>query len=538
MEPTLEQQKRRYLDAGLPLPQELQQQVMTVDDLTSDPARALYMPPVAAKDYSAQLDAGLQGILDRYMQPTQAESTQNDLQQRLIASLEKLGTQTQRRQELEAQQGLPQQRQDLQDVINNLNALATKRASIPLEIQQASEGRGRTAGGTAPLEARDLRQNAIDALRYQAIGQTLQGNIALAEQTVQSALDAEFEPEMTKLTILQQLYAFNKDELERTDKKKSDALNIVLAERERILQIQRADRENVYNIGLKAREFGADNATVQKILNAESPEEAMIMAGSWLRDPQKDLEMQQIIQQMSLNEQEATLRYAQYELDKLQFEEEIAQNNARLQLERERLALAQSEFDMLSAEKWQMQQEEARNEEIKQEQIKDAAVVSAMKIQDDLDTLKNLYSSHGLQIRVGTNRVGRQGSIIGSNPAVMMYEAQGYGQNFAGKIHNLVSGLTLTELQDAKAQGATFGALSDAELYILAQAATAISDWEIEKDGVGTGYWEIDEGSFKREMKTIEKYFNLALERSRRGIITDKEDALLDSVVSQYNTIN
>jgi len=61
----------------------------------------------------------------------------------------------------------------------------------------------------------------------------------------------------------------------------------------------------------------------------------------------------------------------------------------------------------------------------------------------------------------------------------------------------------------AKAQGATFGALSDSELQILSNSATKIESWA-EKDGKGNvvGY-KVSEGTFKKELDRINNFAKL-----------------------------
>jgi len=169
-----------------------------------------------------------------------------------------LGGEAQSRRDLEASTGLDAKRKDLQDVINQLTSLSREKQAIPLKVQEEFAGRGATKGGVAPIETARLRRNTIEALGLSAIGATLQGNIALAEKGIQDALDAEFEPERLKLEQLQQLYAFNKDTLEREDKKRADNLQMVLSERARLLSIQEADKDAIYNLALTAQQAGVD----------------------------------------------------------------------------------------------------------------------------------------------------------------------------------------------------------------------------------------------------------------------------------------
>lgn len=78
-------------------------------------------------------------------------------------------------------------------------------------------------------------------------------------------------------------------------------------------------------------------------------------------------------------------------------------------------------------------------------------------------------------------------------------------QNFIAGVEQLVSGLSLDSLISAKAQGATFGALSDTEMRILASSATRIGTWAKKDDSGKIVGYKIDEQSFKDELDNINK---------------------------------
>lgn len=173
-------------------------------------------------------------------------------------------------------------------------------------------------------------------------------------------------------------------------------------------------------------------------------------------------------------------------------------------------------------------------------------------MQDKIDAVDALKTNAGLSSRVGTNFLSRtpQGKgILGTLGKItagiikapltlgagtfadISASITGAGQNFAGGVHKLVGGLTLQELIAAKARGATFGALSDSELRILANSATAISDWEIkDKDNKGIGIWNIDEASFKKELDTIKTLTQRAIIQTQGGVFSNEESSLLDEL--------
>lgn len=107
----------------------------------------------------------------------------------------------------------------------------------------------------------------------------------------------------------------------------------------------------------------------------------------------------------------------------------------------------------------------------------------------DLKTHKGFDSAVGV---VGLGRIAPPGRI-------------GAKQDFIAGVEQLVSGLSLEALIEAKSRGATFGALSDTEMQILASAATRIGTWKIiNKKGKVKGY-KVSHESMKKELDKINK---------------------------------
>ena len=113
-------------------------------------------------------------------------------------------------------------------------------------------------------------------------------------------------------------------------------------------------------------------------------------------------------------------------------------------------------------------------------------------------------------------------------------ELTGDRQNFIASTEQVRSELTVAKLAQAKGQGVTFGALSDGERGLIANAATKIGTWAIYEDGDREksvlGY-NIDEKSFKQEMDVINYFTKLdAILRGATpeslGIITQPDGTL------------
>lgn len=116
-------------------------------------------------------------------------------------------------------------------------------------------------------------------------------------------------------------------------------------------------------------------------------------------------------------------------------------------------------------------------------------IVAKEKAQIALD----LMDHKGLDSAVGITRLGRTAALWN----------MGKKQDFIASVEQLVNGLSLESLIEAKSRGATFGALSDTEMRILSSSATKIGSWKIyDKTGKTVGY-KVNEKAMKDELAKI-----------------------------------
>lgn len=115
----------------------------------------------------------------------------------------------------------------------------------------------------------------------------------------------------------------------------------------------------------------------------------------------------------------------------------------------------------------------------------------------NIDLIANLIGDKNLGSSVGPNALARFS---------LTNRFTGGKSNFIAGIEQLRSQLNLDTLVKAKAAGATFGALSDQELRVLANAASKIGTWAIkDKNGNVTGY-NASEKDFKTELDKIANF--------------------------------
>lgn len=123
------------------------------------------------------------------------------------------------------------------------------------------------------------------------------------------------------------------------------------------------------------------------------------------------------------------------------------------------------------------------------------------------------------------------GTAIGAVGGAILGGATGYAttdqfsgqaQNFIADVEQLTSKETLDTLINAKAKGATFGALSIPELALLQQSATKINKWAIHVDNDPNkpviGY-NTDEQSFLKELEQVKKLAQKGIAQSGGNIL-------------------
>lgn len=128
----------------------------------------------------------------------------------------------------------------------------------------------------------------------------------------------------------------------------------------------------------------------------------------------------------------------------------------------------------------------------------------AKEFVSNVDALK---SDPGMSRAVGAYGISRWTPFTPDQSAV---------NNFTASIEQMSTTLTLNNLIDAKARGATFGALSIPELNMLAQSATKINSWARNADGGKVNsetdlvhHYEVSEKEMKKELDKISNFGKL-----------------------------
>jgi len=127
-----------------------------------------------------------------------------------------------------------------------------------------------------------------------------------------------------------------------------------------------------------------------------------------------------------------------------------------------------------------------------------AGPLQIAQVKSNIDQIQNVLSDSTLNSAVGATRLNR-----------FTVRGQASKNNFLANVQQITSQLTMDSLINAKAQGATFGALSEGELKLLEAAASKLNTWAIkDKSGNVTGY-SVDPATFKRELDRINNFAQL-----------------------------
>lgn len=456
------------------------------------------------------------------IQMTEPERVATDLTSRLIEANRRLVCESTFRTEQETTQGISELQKTQTDLSSQLKAIQNEAQAIPLQLQQEAAGRGVTTGGLQPIQTARLRANAIQALGVSSLLEASRGNLATAQDMVDRAVRTKYDPIREEINSIRTNLdiIINSPEYSIAEKNRATQQKARQDEINRSLQREEQKERDIYNVLMEAARNGADTLTLDKIKNSKNPSEALVLAGDSIGRA--------------------------FKLD--------------LAIKQQQLITAQKQYSLLG-------EPSASDRKKIEEGIKNAKA-SVLVMQDKIDAVDVLLQSDGLNSRVGPNPLSRKSAttggllssiatgasvgaaaglpfgVVGAVPGAIiggivgasrgaLDTITGEGQAFAGGVHKLVSGLSLDSLIEAKARGATFGALSDAELSMLSQSATAISDWEIkDKNGRGTGVWNIDEVSFKKELENIQRLTRRAITLAQENVLDDSEQSIIDELFS------
>lgn len=227
---------------------------------------------------------------------TSQETKASDLTTRLQAINDQLIGKSAFRAQQETAQGLPDLLKSQIDLSSRLKALQSEALQIPQQLQLEATGRGITTGGLQPIQTAALRNNAIQALGVSSLLEATRGNITLAQDLADRAVEQKYGPleeeQKAKLANLQLILDDPKTSLQ--DKNRANAQKAIENKKIAEIEKQKADEEAKNKILLEIALGGKANAQqLEAIRTAKDSIEAARLAQPFLAQatPQRETQI-------------------------------------------------------------------------------------------------------------------------------------------------------------------------------------------------------------------------------------------------------
>lgn len=456
-------------------------------------ATAYNVPPFTAAPTTDTTD--LDKLISQYTSGTQEQTSlsteRSAISDSIKETLARLVGEEGKKAELETAAGIPDLSKTLNELVNQIRQTNVG----AFEASQTQEDRLAPTFAILGTQARIERQRAVKNFGLAAAAEAVQGNIALANDNVQRALDAEFRPLEEVLEYQKFLYESNKDDLERADKQAADRLNILLAERTRILENQKAEKSAVQNIMLAAAQSGAPSNVLQKISEA-TPEQAIALATQYLGADFKR-QAEQIAFDNGIKTREMQMKELEFKLNR-----RVAL--AQLAASGDASAIAELGYD-------------PRDKQLTVEEIAKLEGTQAT-FGRDLTTISNaLLNDSGLQSSSGLVRGGVIGGLFegGASPLGVLSYATGYTsskrQDFIADAGYIIKNLTFNKIKELSDQGVKLTPISEKELKAMGDASNVlVSAARFDDSGNLTGF-ELSEDKVREQLGLIQTHYQNAI---------------------------
>lgn len=428
--------------------------VVPVANISNKPVN-LMTPPVATAGVgaSAALADQALSVQDQFLRDLQAKQDALGVQQeKQLTGIEdvysRLFGQGQRNEQIIKDLGVDEAKKELNNYTNQIRA---EQNALNNQIKAIASSGGMTKEQAQPQIAELTRQS----VSKQADLAVLQGAAADNFDAVSAAADRKIKSETESLQLELQARQFffqnNKDDFNKAEQRTYEQQN-------KKIEQEIKNKEIGQQMIVEAVAYGAPQSVIKQA-------QALYNQGA---DPTAIQAMLGKYSEASMN---AQIKRSQLATDAMQRKNIQSQINERT-IKNQPIAVTP-------------EQQQAQLQQI------------GSKI---LDT-ESLIGGKGQAGAVGTSTWSR-------NKAARFFTGglagKGARNDYVAKVENTIQGMTLDQLINAKAEGATFGALSDAELQLLAKTASVISGYPKIKDKNGNviGY-EANEKDFNEQLQKI-----------------------------------
>lgn len=222
---------------------------------------------------------GLRSILEQYNTQLASQGKKDEMTKRLetFTEQEKTG-QRDLQEQMWSRFGLDQNAGELQKLMPQI---AKTQAEFE-NFSVAQEGRTASASSIYGRQALIQRQKAVELAGLSAVAQAYQGNVDMARNIAQDAINAKYQDYTNYYNGLSDQIEYIKEDLTREDQQRVDSLNLVIQERQRLIEEEKAKELSISNIMMTAAENGADTSTLSAIMGATNEKEAILKASKFL----------------------------------------------------------------------------------------------------------------------------------------------------------------------------------------------------------------------------------------------------------------
>lgn len=383
----------------------------------------------------------------------------------------RMGQRSARRGELETAAGIPV----LNTQLNELNTLIRNTQAEAFAATQKSEDRLAPMFAITGEQAQIERQRAVKVYGWAAAAEAIQGNIALAQDNVQRALDAEFGPLEKEIENKKFLLELNMDNFNTEEKRRADLRAEQLDTERAELANRRADKEAANSVMLIAAQYGAPTNVLSSLAAAPDMASAISLAEQYLQDPQAQIQL------------------------------EIAKLDLLLKSQAYAAGLSGSQPGADPAVDTVEAQQTIDNQ------------------QEKITHLNSIISHPGLNSSVGPIKGTR----------IALTDQFGAKDDFLAAVDQLISKDFLDTLINVKGQGATFGALTDREGAAIRSAASKLEHWAVrDKDTGKIKYFDVSESRFIAEVNRIKTSALKIQEAALKSLVTPADMLAIETYIN------
>lgn len=208
-------------------------------------------------------------------QQTPTEKNRASLQGTLETLFTKEGTKSDRFTSLNNQFNVP----GMVNQLNDLNLQIAQRKNFFTQQSQTAEGKAIPTPFIVGEQTQIQRQSAIELGALASVAQAIQGNINLANDTIDRTLKMEFEPVENEINRTKTLLDLNYQDLSREDKKRADLTSNLLEKQQKQVDELKSAKKDAYTAVLNSSVDTSQKSQASlDIARATTPDEAYKVA--------------------------------------------------------------------------------------------------------------------------------------------------------------------------------------------------------------------------------------------------------------------